>query len=125
MLPKHQAWDHEIPLKKGKQPIYRLIYTLSEEELEVLRNYIKENLKKGFIKPFILPAGYLLFFTRKKNNKLKPYIDYRQLNAITIKNRYPLPVILELQIRITGVKVFTKINIRKIYYRIRIKSGKE
>ena len=97
----------------------------SEEELEVLRNYIKESLKKGFIKFFTLLVGYPLLFIRKKDSKLKPYIDYRQLNAIIIKNRYPLPVISELQMRITGIKVFTKINIRKVYYRIRIKSGEE
>ena len=82
-------------------------------------------MKKGFIKPFTLPAGYLLLFIRKKNGKLRLYINYRQLNVITIKNRYLLPVISELQIRIIGTKVFTKIDIRKVYYRIRIKSGEE
>ena len=112
-------------MEKKKQPIYRPIYTFSEEKLEVLKNYIKESLKKGFIKSFTLLAKYPLLFTQKKDGKLRPYIDYKQLNIIIIKNRYPLPVISELQIRITGVKVFIKINIRKIYYRIRIKSGKK
>ena len=90
-----------------------------------MRNYIKESLKKGFIRFFTLLIGYPLLFIRKKNGKLRLYIDYRQLNTIIIKNRYLLPVISELQIRITGVKVFTKINIREVYYRIRIKSGEE
>ena len=83
-------------LKKKKQLIYRFIYAFSEKKLEVLRNYIKKNLKKGFIKPFTLLTGYPLLFIRKKNSKLRLYIDYKQLNTITIKNRYPLPVISEL-----------------------------
>ena len=82
-------------------------------------------MKKGFIKLFTLLVKYPLLFIQKKNGKLRLYINYRQLNAIIIKNRYLLPVISELQMRITETKVFTKINIREIYYRIRIKSGKE
>ena len=76
--------------------MYRLIYIFSKKELEILKNYIKKNLKKGFIRPFILLVKYPIFFILKKNSKLRLYVNYRQLNVIIIKNRYSLPVISEL-----------------------------
>ena len=85
-LPEHQDWDHEIPLEGGKKPTYGLIYALSETELKALREYLDKNLKKRFIQPSISPAGYSILFVPKKDKKLQLCVDYRQLNAITIKN---------------------------------------
>ena len=67
-----------------------------KKKLGVLRGYIDENLKKGFIRESKLLVGYLILFIPKKDGKLRLYIDYRKLNNITIKNRYPLPNIGEL-----------------------------
>jgi hypothetical protein len=125
MLPKHKPWDHEIKLEPGKHPGFQPIRPLSEKELAVLRDYLEENLKKGYIRPSKSPAGYPILFAPKKDGKLRLCVDYRQLNDITIKNRYPLPVISELQMRIKGAKVFTKIDIREAYHRIRMKEGEE
>jgi hypothetical protein len=94
---------------------------LSEKELQVLREYINENLKKGYIRFSILLARYPVFFVPKLNGKLRMYVDYRQLNAITIKNRYILSLIHEMQNRIKKFKIFIKIDIRKGYYKIKIK----
>ena len=92
-LPKHQPWDHSIPLEEGKKPTFGPIYSMSNAESEELRKYIDENLAKGFIQRSSSPAGYPILCVPKKNGKLRLCVDYRQSNNITIKNRYPLPLI--------------------------------
>ena len=124
-LPKHKPWDCEIKLQEGKEPPFGPIYGLSEKELEVLREYIQENLKKGFIRPSESPAGFPILFVPKKDGKLRPCIDYRKLNEITIKNRYPLPNISELQDRLAGAMFFTALDLRGAYNLIRMKEGEE
>ena len=124
-LPKHQPWDYKIKLKPGKQPTFGPIYALSEKELGTLRQYLEENIKKGFIKKSQSPAGYPILFIPKKDGILRLYIDYRKLNDITIKNRYPLPSISELQDRLSRAKYFTKLDLRGAYNLIRIKAGEE
>jgi hypothetical protein len=79
-----------------KEPKSQYIYLLSEKELQVLREYINENLKKEYIKPLTLPARYPVLFVPKLNGKLRICVDYRQLNTITVKNRYILPLIYEM-----------------------------
>ena len=124
-MPKHQPWDYKIELETGKAPIFRPIYVLSEKELKVLRGYLNENLKKGFIRESKLPAGYPILFAPKKDGSLRLYVDYRKLNDITIKNRYPLPNIGELQDRLGKAKIFTKLDLRGVYNLIRMKEGEE
>jgi hypothetical protein len=87
----------------------------------VLREYINENLKKEYIRLSTLLTRYPVLFVPKSNGKLRIYVDYRQFNAITVKNRYTLSLIHKIQDRIKGSKIFTKINIRERYYKIRIK----
>jgi Reverse transcriptase (RNA-dependent DNA polymerase) len=110
---------------EGKEPKPQHIYSLSEKELQVLREYINENLKKGYIRPSISLARYPVLFVPKSNGKLRMCVDYRQLNTITVKNRYTLSLIHEMQDRIKGSKIFTKIDIREGYYKIRMKEGEE
>jgi transposase InsO family protein len=124
-LPEHQLWDHEIPLEPGTKPVCRPIYSLSEKELKVLREYLDENQKKGFIRPSTSPAGYPIIFVPKKDGKLRLCVDYRQLNSITIKNRYALPLISELHDRIRGAKWFTTLDLRGAYNLVRMKHGEE
>ena len=85
-LPEHQDWDNKIPIEEGKKPTYGPIYALSETELKALREYLDKNLKKEFIQPFTSPAGYPILFVPKKDEKLRLCVDYRQLNAIMVKN---------------------------------------
>ena len=103
-LLEHQEWDHKIPLEDRKKPTHSPIYALSAKELEALRDYLDKNLAKGFIRPSTSLAGYPILFVPKKNSKLRLCVNYRQLNAITIKNHYPLPLISEIQDRIQGAK---------------------
>jgi hypothetical protein len=106
---------------KEKELKSQYIYLLSEKELQVLREYINENLKKGYIRSSILLIRYPVLFVPKLNGKLRICVDYRQFNTITVKNRYILSLIYEIQDKIKGSKIFTKIDIRERYYKIKIK----
>jgi hypothetical protein len=98
---------------------------LSEKELGVLREYIDENLKKGFIRESKSPAGSPILFILKKNGSLRLCVDYRGFNTIIIKNRYPLPNIRELQDRLSKAKIFTSLDLKGVYNLIRMKEGEE
>ncbi|KAI1686157.1 reverse transcriptase [Pyrenophora tritici-repentis] len=124
-LPKHQPWDHKIVLQEGKKPTFGPIYGLSEKELSTLRDYIKTSLAKKYIRPSQSPAGYPIMFVPKKDGKLRLCVDYRKLNDITIKNRYPLPNITELRDRLSRAKIFTALDLRDGYHLIRIAKGEE
>jgi hypothetical protein len=125
-LPEHSEWDHTIPLMEGKEPKPQKIYQLSELETRALKKYIDDMLEKGYIRPSSSPAGYpVLFVPKKGTTELRPCIDYRQLNNITIKDAYPLPLINEIQDKVKGKKWFTKLDITDAYNRLRIKEGEE
>src|ERR1700754_4577654 len=125
-LPEHKPWDHEIPIEEGKTPNhYEGLWRLSKMEEDFLKDYIEKHLAKGFIRPSRSSVAHGVLFAPKKDGGLRPCIDYRKLNAITKKNRYPLPRIDELQDRLLGAKWFTAIDIRDAYYRIRMKEGEE
>ena len=114
-LPAHRPYDHAIPLEPGKAPPFGPIYKLSPMELEVVRNYITDNLKKGFIRHSQSPCGAPIVFAKKADGTLRLCVDYRGLNKITIKNRYPLPLIGELLERISKAKYFMKFDVRDGY----------
>jgi len=124
-LPEHQPWDHEIKLEDGKQPPFGPIYAKTEKELKEERKYIADNLRKNFIRPSESPARSPTLFAGKKDNTLRLCVDYRALNHITIKDRYPLPNAKELRSRLGGARYFTKLDLRGAYNLIRIKKGDE
>ena len=123
-LASHGPQDHEIVLEGGNPP-FGPLYSLSCAELAVLRDYIKENLAKGFIRPSSSPAGAPILFVKKKDGTLRLCVDYRGLNQVTKKNRYPLPLINETLDRFGSAKVFTKLDIRSAYNLIRVREGDE
>ena len=86
---------------------------------------IEENTERGFIRESKSPAGTPVTFMKKKDGELRMCVDYRQLNTITIKNYYPLPLITELLDRIRGVHYFTKLDLRGAYNLVCIKEGDE
>lgn len=124
-LPERGPHDHEIKLEEGKMPTFKPIYQLSQKESDALKDYTTTNLRKGYIRPSKSPAGYPLLWVKKKDGSLRPCVDYRHLNSITIKDRHPLPLIHEIQDRIQGAKFFTKYDITEAYNRLRIKEGDE
>jgi hypothetical protein len=124
-LPEHSRWDHEIVLQAGKEPKFSKCYPLNEKHREALKEYLDENLKKGYIRPSQSPAGYPILFVPKKNGKYRLCVDFRQLNDITVKNRYPLPLISELRDRLHGANWFTALDLKGAYNLIRMKEGEE
>jgi hypothetical protein len=124
-LPPHRDTDHAIEIEPGKALPHGRIYNLSEAELKTLKAYIEANLSNGFIQRSSSPAAAPIVFAKKKDGSLRLCVDYRALNAITIKNRYPLPLISEMLDRMRKAKVFTKLDLRGAYNLIRIREGDE
>lgn len=122
-LPKQRVGvDHKIEINGRPEDLgYSALYRMSLEEAEACRQYIVDNLRKGFIESSNAPwAAPVLFVTKPGGRGLRFCVDYRRLNAITRKDRYPLPLIDETMTRITQAKFFTKIDIRQAFHRIRI-----
>ncbi|EEB89036.1 hypothetical protein MPER_12920 [Moniliophthora perniciosa FA553] len=124
-LPEHRPWDHAIELIPGPLPSATKVYPLAPNEQQELDSFLQEGLASGRIRPSKSPIGAPVFFVKKKDGKLRFVQDYRQLNTVTVKNRYPLPLIDELINQLTGAKYFTKLDVRWGFNNIRIKEGDE
>ena len=124
-LPPHRPYDHKIPLKPGTEPPFGPLYGMSHQELQTLKEYIEENLEKGFIQHSSSPAGAPVLFVKKGDGSLRLCVDYRGLNEITIKNRYPLPLIQETLARLQKARWYTKLDMRGAYNLLRIAEGEE
>lgn len=125
-LPPHRRWDHAIDLKPGETAPWGPIYPLSQDQLQALREYLDTMLREGKIRPSKSPAGApILFVPKPHGGGLRLCVDYRGLNRVTIMNRFPLPLMSELQDRICGAKIFTKLDLKNGYNLIRIKQGDE
>lgn len=122
-LPEHSKYDHSIPLEGDLQPPFGPIYSLSEVELKALDEYLKDNIRKGFIQPSQSPAGAPILFVKKSDGSLRLCVDYRGLNKITRKNRYPLPLIQESLDRLKEASVFSKVDLKAAYNLVRIAKG--
>jgi hypothetical protein len=124
-LPNPKAWDHAIELVPGEKPFGCKVYPLSPSEQKELDAFLKENLETGRIRPSKSPMASPVFFIKKKDGALRLVQDYRALNAITIKNKYPLPLISELIEKLCGAKYFTKLDVRWGFNNVRMKPGDE
>ena len=111
-LPTQKLWDHKINLKPDAVLRRSKAYPLSPQETETLKEYLKEHLEKGYIQKSKSPISAPMFFIPKKNSSLRPVQDYQKLNAATVENSYPLPLISKLQDKITHFKMFAKIDLR-------------
>jgi hypothetical protein len=119
-LPPKRDVEFVIELKPGTAPISRRSYRMPPNELAELKTQLQDLLEKGFIRPSSSPWGCLAIFVKKKDQTLRMCMDYRPLNEDTIKNKYPLPRIDILFYQLTGARVFSKIDLRSGYHRIRI-----
>lgn len=124
-LPPHRPYDCAIDLLPGTSPPRGRLYSLSAPEHQAMKNYVEESLKAGVIRPSSSPAGAGFFFVGKKDGSLRPCIDYRGLNDITVKNRYPLPLMDSAFDQIQGAKIFTKLDLRNAYHLVRVREGDE
>ena len=98
---------------------------MSALELAEMKTYLKANLANGFIRPSKSPAATPVMFVPRPDGKLRLVVDYRGLNKVTVKNRFPLPLILEMLDRLHLAKVFTKIDLRNAYHQVRVREGDE
>uniref|UniRef100_A0A9J8AVV9 ribonuclease H n=1 Tax=Cyprinus carpio carpio TaxID=630221 RepID=A0A9J8AVV9_CYPCA len=124
-LPPHRPYDCAIDLLSGKSPPKGKFYSLSVPEREAMEKYISDSLASGFIRPSFSPAGAGFIFVGKKDGSLRPCIDYRGLNNITVKNTYPLLLMSSAFERLQGASIFTKLDLRNAYHLVRIREGDE
>ncbi|SJL12751.1 uncharacterized protein ARMOST_16182 [Armillaria ostoyae] len=125
-LPVRKPWDHAIELiPNAKNTLDCKVYLLNPIEQKELDKFLDENLASGRIKPSKSPMASPFFFVKKKDGTLRPVQDYRKLNEMTIKNRYPLPLISELMDKLGSAKYFTKLDVCWGYNNVRIKKDDE
>ncbi len=118
-LPPHRPRDCAIYLLPGESVPKGKIYPLSLPEQNAMEEYIEEALQQGYIRPSTSPAASSLFFVAKKDRGLRPCIDYWSLTNITVKFRYPLPLVPAALEHLCGATIFTKLDLRSAYIRIR------
>jgi hypothetical protein len=121
-IPPERDIEFKIELQHGTTPIARSPYKMSQDELAELKIQLKDLLDKGYIRPSSTPWGCPTFFVSKKDKELLLCVDYRPLNAITIKNKYPLPRIDILFDQLAGAQVFSKIDLHSGYHQIKIRT---
>uniref|UniRef100_A0A8D0CUG7 Gypsy retrotransposon integrase-like protein 1 n=1 Tax=Sander lucioperca TaxID=283035 RepID=A0A8D0CUG7_SANLU len=124
-LPPHRPYDCAIDLQPGAPLPNSRLYNLSRPETEAMENYIRDSLAAGIIRPSSSPVGAGFFFVGKKDKTLRPCIDFRGLNNITIKNKYSLPLINSAFPLLHGATIFTKLDLRNAYHLVRIRKGDE
>jgi hypothetical protein len=120
-MPPSRDIEFIIELQPGTAPISKRPYRMPPNELAELKVQLQDLLDKGFIRPSASPWGCPTLFVKKKDHSLKLYVDYRPLNAVTIKKKYPLPHIDILFDQLAGAKVFSKLDLRSGYHQIKIK----
>ncbi|CAH9086750.1 unnamed protein product, partial [Cuscuta epithymum] len=120
-LPPDREIEFVIEVEPGTKPISIPPYRMAPAELNELKTQLQELLDNGFIRPSHSPWGAPVLFVKKKDGTLRMCIDYRQLNKVTIKNRYPLPRIDDLFDQLRGATVFSKIDLRSGYHQLKIK----
>jgi hypothetical protein len=124
-LPPRREVDHKIDLEPGATPPAKAPYRMAPPELEELKRQLRDLMDAGYIQPSKAPYGAPVLFQKKKDGSLRLCIDYRALNKVTIKNKYPIPLIADLFDQLGRARYFTKLDLRSGYYQVRIAAGDE
>ena len=124
-LSSHKLYNHIIDLEKDKALLFNTLYLILLTELKTLHKYVNKNLETELIKHFLSVMTLFIMFVPKKNGTLRPVINYRELNKITVKNQYSLSLITEALDRLNNIKIFSKLNIKDVYHCIRIQIDDE
>jgi len=125
ILLEHRQWDHAIELIQGSEPKSSKVYPLSPVEQKELDAFLEENLRTRRIRPSKSSMAAPVFFIKKKDGSLRLVQDYRALNSMTVKNKYPLPLISELVSQLCEARYFTKLDVRWGFNNVCIKPGDE
>src|SRR5271155_2978718 len=124
-LPPHRPYNLKINLEEGSSPPVGHMYSVSQSELQTLREFIDEHLRIGFIRHSSSPYGAPILFVRKKDGSLRLCVDYRGLNKITKKDRYPLPLVSDLLNTAGKARIYTSLDLRHAYHLVRVTEGDE
>jgi hypothetical protein len=124
LLP-HRHHDHRILLLEGKVPPFEPLPALDEGRLQTLREYLETSLEWGWIRSSTSPVGAPIHFVKKKDGSLRLCVDYWGLNAITVTDRTPLPLIGEALDQLANAKIYTKLDVKDVYHNLRIVEGDE
>jgi len=124
-LPPHRPYDHKIVLEDKLTMGHGPMYNMSGHHLQLVKEYLEANLDKGFIQASAAPYSSPILFVKKPNGALRFCVDYRKLNAITKKDRYPLPLIDETMAQLQGAKFFTKLDIISAFNNLRMDPDSE
>ena len=122
-LPFDREIEFSIDIILGTQPIYKAPYRMVPAELKELKEQLQELINRGLIRPSISPWREPVLFVKKKDGSMRLCIDYRELNCVTIKNKYLLPRINDLFDQLKGAKVFSKIDLQSGYHQLKVKEG--
>jgi len=125
VLPEHRQWDYAIELIPGLEPKSSKVYPLSPAEQKELYSFLEENLHTRKICLFKFPMAAPVFFIKKKDGSLQLVQDYQALNSMTVKNKYPLPLISKLVFQLCGARYFPKLDVYWGFNNIHIKPGDE
>ena len=120
-FPPEREIEFTIELVPGARPVSIAPYRMSPLELAKLKKQIEELMEKEFIRPSVSPWGAPVLPVKKKDGGMRLCVDYRQLNKVTIKNKYPLPRIDDLMDQLQGATVFSKVDLRSGYHQIRVR----
>lgn len=119
-MPPEREVEFTIDLIPGSAPISKTPYRMSPKEMQELKNQLQELLDKRYIRPSVSPWGAPVLYVKKKDGGLRLCIDYRELNQVTIKNKYPLPRIDDLFDQLKGAGTFSKIDLRSGYHQLKV-----
>ncbi|GJV73895.1 hypothetical protein Tco_1493890 [Tanacetum coccineum] len=120
-LPPVRQVEFQIDLILGAAPVARAPYRLAPSEMQELSNQLQELADRCFIRPSTSPWGAPILFVKKKDRSFRMCIDYRELNKLTVKNRYPLPRIDDLFDQLQGSSTYSNINLRSGYHQLRVR----
>ncbi|GJU92831.1 putative reverse transcriptase domain-containing protein [Tanacetum coccineum] len=120
-LPPSRQVEFQIDLASGTAPVARVPYSLAPSELQELSTQLQELSDKGFIRPSSSHWGAPVLFVKKKDESFRMCIDYHELNKLTVKNRYPLPITDDLFDKLQGSRVYSKIDLRSGYHQLRVR----
>jgi len=124
--PPKRAWDHAIEFKKdAPEAVDCKVYPMNRIEDEAVQKFLNDELEKGYIRESKSPYVSSFFFVKKKDGKMRPVQDYRKINALTIRNQYPLPLIADLICDLSNAHIYTKLDVRWGYNNVRIREGDE
>jgi hypothetical protein len=125
VLPEHGPHDMHIELEPGKEPPVGKLYPMSKDELDILKEYLDEMERTGKIRPTTSSCGAPIFFVKQGSGKLRLVVDFRGLNAITKKDKYPIPLMATLAEQVADCRYFSKFDLKNGFNLIRIQAGDE